>query len=634
MFKRNHRWLFMVLMTLGLIFIIGNVIFDLGKDVEAQSINMPANPYPMPMSVFQNALEHHDLNGKVMVFANGNVYFQGIIKDLSHNALVKNTSATSSTQSSSKAQVVSKVPLYATFIINDFANLVNMQTWNMIKNDKDLTVLGDLKQAFVNPIPGKTAQAVSQTMSILVGIASLAFYAMFIFLIYKQSAMLQIIDRFRVVKEDTGIKLDDVAGMESAKREVAEIVEYLKDKDAFHSMGAKSPKGILLYGPPGNGKTMLAKAIAGECGVPFIEQNGGNIMGKFLGESADGIKKLFKTARKLAKEKGGCIIFIDEIDAIGASRWSRSTISHSENHSALDTLLAEMDGFYPNTGIVVVAATNNADILDPALVRPGRFDRKVYIPLPGVLDREKILNIYLKKIPCGEDIDVKALALMSPGFSGADLSNWVNEAAIQAARDKSKQVLMRHFSTARDIILAGPLNTSMNITDKELSAIAYHEAGHAIVSHFTGGYVDKVSIQPRGRALGITFSTPEDMNLHTEEHVKNQLMVLLAGRAAEEMFVKYISSGASNDLERASQMAYNAVTHLGLGDRGLYVPQTEKGLQSSEESAARLIEECYEKTKEVLQQHKYEVESLHEALMAHKEVNFREFIVQDPRTEV
>ncbi|MCY0871304.1 MAG: AAA family ATPase [Acidithiobacillus caldus] len=370
----------------------------------------------------------------------------------------------------------------------------------------------------------------------------------------------------------------------------------------------------------------MAKAVAGECGVPFVEQNGGNVMGKFLGESADGIKKLFSRARAFAREYGGCIIFIDEIDAIASSRNNQAAITHDEKINALNTLLAEMDGFGDNTGIVVMGATNRLEILDPAILRPGRFDRKIFVPLPGKLARQQILSVYLSKIPLDVDVELDRLATMSPQFSGADLAHWVNEAAVQAACCARERVTMADFFRARDIILAGPQNTGLSLTPEEESAIAWHEAGHAEVRHATGGFVDRVSILPRGQALGITFSVPEDTNLHTKEQLHQELQVLLAGRAAEELFVHQISSGAANDLERASQIAFDAVVRLGLGDRGLFVPQTDSGRHESEASAARLIESAYADAKEILRASAHRVARLHDLLLRDKEVDYRQLL--------
>lgn len=600
------KWVKAVAILIPIIYVIAVLAFGYGRDYESQVLAYPKDPVVISFKTFMGLIDDKALSGNLEIYANHKVFYDGLV-----------------THSMGKG--VKPVTSKKVYLIKSFINSVNHNDIKRITDYHKVKVLGSVNTVIINPVPGRSGAVMQGAITTVSSVAIVIFYAFIIYLMTRQGGLMRMIDRFHIVHGNTGVTLNDVAGMESVKVEVREVVDYLKDRKAFSDVGAKAPKGILLYGPPGNGKTLIAKAIAGECNVPFIEQNGGNMMGKFLGESADGIKRLFKIARQSAIKHGGCIIFIDEIDAIGSSRWGTNTIAHSENHSALDTLLAEMDGFYGNNGIVVIAATNRLEVLDPALVRPGRFDRKIMVSMPGKLDREKILATYVAKVP-HDDLDLTILASMSPGFSGADISNWVNEAAIQTARRKSSKVTMEDFTSARDIIIAGPHNTGVSMSDVELSAVAWHEAGHAEVRHATGGYVDRVSIMPRGQALGITFSTPEDSVLHTQEQIKNELKVLLAGRAAEELFVGYISSGAANDLERASSIAFNAVATLGLGDRGLYVPQTELGRHDAETSAAHLIDTCYADAKTILERHAGRVSRLHEDLMELKDVNYQDYL--------
>ena len=414
------------------------------------------------------------------------------------------------------------------------------------------------------------------------------------------------------------VRLADVAGMEGPKVELAEVVDYLKDPGKFRALGARPPKGVLLYGPPGNGKTLLAKAIAGEAGVPFIEQNASSFVNMVMGAGAAGARELFTEARRLSKERGGCVVFIDEIDAVGTRR---DLGGHDERLQTLNGLLAEMDGFGDNTGIVVIAATNRLEMLDTALTRPGRFDRKVQIPLPGLKAIPDILRVHLTQLKRRDaNLDLDKLARMGRGMSGADLANWVNEAAIEAARRGDPQVTMEHFVLARDRVLIGPRNFGIELLPEEELAVAYHESGHAVVRKELGGHVDRVTILPHGGSLGVTFSTPDERIRFTRETLNTELAVLMGGRAAEEVFTGTVSSGAASDLERASRMAFEGVTMLGLGNTSGFVPQTEAGRGKAEERAAELVEEAYKKALSILSEEKAKVEALTQRLMDEKTV--------------
>lgn len=427
--------------------------------------------------------------------------------------------------------------------------------------------------------------------------------------------------KYRVYDKAQGdklpVRLADVAGMDGPKKEIAEIVDYLKEPKRFAALGARSPRGVLLYGPPGNGKTLLAKAIAGEAGVPFIEQNASSFVQMFVGAGAGAVRELFKEARKQAQDSGGCVIFIDEIDSVGGRRDGGG---HDERMQTLNGLLAEMDGFADNDGVVVIAATNRLESLDPALLRPGRFDRKVFVPLPGIKGRGEILSVHLQKLKSTDDLDQRTLAEMSAGMSGADLANWVNEAAIEAARRGDKAVTMAHFALARDRVLVGPRNFGIEISEQEESDIAWHEAGHAVVRHALGGKVDRVTIIPHGGALGVTFTVPEEKTRFTRDGLQTELAVLMAGRAAEEIFTGSVSGGAASDIDRASRMAYEAVAMMGLSDDALFAPQTEAGRAKAEAEASQLVRQAYEQAKALIGERREEMTRLHDRLVQDKVV--------------
>ena len=372
----------------------------------------------------------------------------------------------------------------------------------------------------------------------------------------------------RMLSEDqVKVTFKDVAGVEEAKEEVAELVDFLREPSKFQKLGGRIPRGILMAGSPGTGKTLLAKAIAGEAKVPFFTISGSDFVEMFVGVGASRVRDMFEQAKKHAP----CIIFIDEIDAVGRHRGAGLGGGNDEREQTLNQLLVEMDGFEGNEGVIVIAATNRPDVLDPALLRPGRFDRQVVVPLPDIKGREQILNVHLRKVPAGDDIDASVIARGTPGFSGADLANLVNEAALFAARADKRLVTMQHMELAKDKIMMGAERRSMVMNDKEKKLTAYHEAGHAIVGRLVPGHdpVYKVSIIPRGRALGVTMFLPtEDKYSYSKQQLESQISSLYGGRIAEEMIFgkEAVTTGASNDIHRATELAHNMVTKWGLSD--------------------------------------------------------------------
>ncbi|KAB0583498.1 ATP-dependent zinc metalloprotease FtsH [Ideonella dechloratans] len=357
----------------------------------------------------------------------------------------------------------------------------------------------------------------------------------------------------------------DVAGCDEAKEEVKELVDFLKDPQKFQKLGGRIPRGVLLVGPPGTGKTLLAKAIAGEAKVPFFSISGSDFVEMFVGVGAARVRDMFEQAKKSAP----CIIFVDEIDAVGRHRGAGLGGGNDEREQTLNQMLVEMDGFETNLGVIVMAATNRPDILDPALLRPGRFDRQVYVTLPDVRGREQILNVHMRKVPVGQDIRADILARGTPGFSGADLANLVNEAALFAARRNGRVVEMVDFEKAKDKIMMGPERKSMVMPEEERRNTAYHEAGHALVARLLPKTdpVHKVTVIPRGRALGVTMQLPEgDRYSMDKERMLSTISVLFGGRIAEEVFMNQMTTGASNDFERATQIARDMVTRYGMTD--------------------------------------------------------------------
>jgi cell division protease FtsH len=363
------------------------------------------------------------------------------------------------------------------------------------------------------------------------------------------------------------VTFKDVAGVDEAKEELQEIIEFLKEPQKFQKLGGRIPKGVLLVGPPGTGKTLLARAVAGEANVPFFSISGSDFVEMFVGVGASRVRDLFEQGKKNAP----CIIFIDEIDAVGRHRGAGLGGGHDEREQTLNQLLVEMDGFESNDGVIIMASTNRPDVLDPALLRPGRFDRRVVVPRPDVRGREGILKVHTRKIPLGEDVDIQVIARGTPGFTGADLANLVNEAALNAARYNKKLVSMPDFELAKDKVLMGAERKSMVITNEEKRTTAYHEAGHTLVGLKVPNAdpVHKVTIIPRGMALGVTQQLPEgDRHNYTQEYLLGQIAILMGGRIAEETFLGSITTGASNDIERATELARAMVCEYGMSELG------------------------------------------------------------------
>src|SRR5712691_2443552 len=363
------------------------------------------------------------------------------------------------------------------------------------------------------------------------------------------------------------VTFKDVAGIEEAKEELLEIIEFLREPQKFQKLGGHIPKGVLLVGPPGTGKTLLARAIAGEANVPFFTISGSDFVEMFVGVGASRVRDMFEQGKKNAP----CIVVIDEIDAVGRHRGAGLGGGNDEREQTLNQLLVEMDGFESNEGVILIAATNRPDVLDPALLRPGRFDRRVVVARPDVKGREEILRVHTRKVPIADDVDLSIIARGTPGFSGADLANLVNEAALWAARQNRKFVMMSDFEMSKDKVLMGVERKSMILSDEEKKNTAYHEAGHALVAAMTPGAdpVHKVTIIPRGMALGLTMQLPEDdKHTYTREYLETMLAVLMGGRSAEEIFLGHITTGAGNDIERATDIARNMVCEWGMSELG------------------------------------------------------------------
>ena len=375
--------------------------------------------------------------------------------------------------------------------------------------------------------------------------------------------------RARLLNQDTRrVTFDDVAGIEEAKQELEEIVEFLKDPQKFQRLGGKIPKGCLLVGPPGTGKTLLARAIAGEANVPFFTISGSDFVEMFVGVGASRVRDMFEQAKKNAP----CIVFVDEIDAVGRHRGTGLGGGHDEREQTLNQLLVEMDGFEANEGVILIAATNRPDVLDPALLRPGRFDRQVVVPNPDILGREQILKVHMRKVPLAPDVDARVVARGTPGFSGADLANLVNEAALLAARAMRRKVTMADFESAKDKVMMGAERRSMVMSEEEKRLTAFHEAGHALVGLFVEGNdpLHKVTIIPRGRALGVTMNLPErDRYGFTKREIEARLAMMFGGRVAEEMIFgrDNVTTGASNDIQQATNLARRMVTEWGMSEK-------------------------------------------------------------------
>ena len=443
----------------------------------------------------------------------------------------------------------------------------------------------------------------------------------------------QLFDKEKSIK----VTFEDVAGLEGAKEEVQEIVEFLKQPEKYTELGAKIPKGALLVGPPGTGKTLLARAVAGEAKVPFFSLSGSDFVEMFVGVGASRVRDLFKQA----KEKAPSIIFIDEIDAIGRSRGKGvAQGANDERENTLNQLLTEMDGFGTNTGVIVLAATNRADILDRALIRPGRFDRQIHVDLPELHEREQIFTVHLKPLKIDDSVDKHFLAKQTPGFSGADIANICNEAALIAARKKKKKIDKQDFLDAVDRIIGGLEKKNKIISDHERKTIAYHEAGHAAVSWLVkyASPLVKVTIIPRGRSLGAAWYLPEERQITTTEQLKDEMCAALGGRAAEQIIFGKISTGALSDLEKITKQAYAMISIYGLSDKlgnisyydstgqsdySFSKPYSEKTAQLIDEEVSKLIEESYQRTLKILTENKDKLTILAEKLLE-KEVIFRD----------
>ena len=414
---------------------------------------------------------------------------------------------------------------------------------------------------------------------------------------------------------DLGITFKDVAGQAGAKQEIQEIVDFLKNPQKYTDLGGKIPKGALLVGPPGTGKTLLAKAVAGEAGVPFFSMSGSDFVEMFVGVGASRVRDLFNQA----KTKSPCIIFIDEIDAVGRARSKNPAMGgNDERENTLNALLTEMDGFGTNSGIIILAATNRADMLDSALLRAGRFDRQIHVDLPDLNERKEVFQVHLKPVKIDETVDIDFLARQTPGFSGADIANVCNEAALIAARHNSPMVGKQDFLDAVDRIIGGLEKKTKVMTQAEKRSIAIHEAGHATISWFTefANPLVKVSIVPRGQALGAAWYLPEERVLQTKEAMLDEMCSLLGGRAAEELFIGHISTGAMNDLERTTKQAYGMVAFAGMSDKlpnlcyynnveyQFQKPYSETTAKLIDEEVTRMINEQYERAKQILTEHK------------------------------
>ena len=428
----------------------------------------------------------------------------------------------------------------------------------------------------------------------------------------------------------------DVAGLAEAKVEIAEIVDFLKNPKHYTELGGKIPKGALLVGPPGTGKTLLAKAVAGEADVPFFSMSGSDFVEMFVGVGASRVRDLFRQA----KEKAPCIVFIDEIDAVGRARGNKANLGgNDERESTLNQLLTEMDGFGSNSGVIILAATNRADILDKALLRAGRFDRQIYVELPELSDRKEIFQVHLRDVKTDGSVDLDLLSRQTPGFSGADIANVCNEAALIAARHKKQAVQRQDFMDAIDRIVGGLEKRSKVITDEERRSIAVHEAGHATVSwHLRyGDPLIKVTIVPRGKALGAAWYMPEERQIEPKQALLDKICSLMAGRVAEDMFMGFIDTGALNDLERATKIAYAMVTYYGMSDKlpnisyydtsgdayGFTKPYSENRAQTIDEEVQHIIDSQYERARQILDQYQQGHHQLAE-LLQQREVIYTE----------
>jgi cell division protease FtsH len=428
------------------------------------------------------------------------------------------------------------------------------------------------------------------------------------------------------------VTFKDVAGVDEAKEELKEIIEFLREAQKFQKLGGRIPKGVLLVGPPGTGKTLLARAVAGEANVPFFSISGSDFVEMFVGVGASRVRDLFEQGKKNAP----CIIFIDEIDAVGRHRGAGLGGGHDEREQTLNQLLVEMDGFESNEGVILIAATNRPDVLDPALLRPGRFDRRVVVSRPDVRGREEILRVHTRKIPLSDDVDLQVLARGTPGFSGADLANMVNEAALNAARQNRKTVLMYDFEMAKDKVLMGAERKSMLLSDEEKKVTAYHEAGHALVAAMRehSDPLHKVTIIPRGMALGVTMQLPmDDKHTYTRNYLETRLAIMMGGRVAEELFLNTMTTGAGNDIEQASDLARKMVCEFGMSELGpitfgkkeeqIFLGReisqhrdfSEETAQKIDEEVRRFVDEGYKSAVDILSNNRDKLERIAQALL-------------------
>ena len=515
-------------------------------------------------------------------------------------------------------------------------------------NPRDNRLVDTLFEHDVNTIQEKPAER-SMMLSLLFNLLPVALIIGFWFFMMRQmqqgggkGAMSFGKSRAKLQGEnDVKVTLADVAGCDEAKEEVGELVEFLRDPGRFQKLGGKIPRGVLMVGPPGTGKTLLARAIAGEAKVPFFSISGSDFVEMFVGVGASRVRDMFEQAKKHAP----CIIFIDEIDAVGRHRGAGLGGGHDEREQTLNQLLVEMDGFEGGEGVIVIAATNRPDVLDPALLRPGRFDRQVTVGLPDVRGREMILKVHMRKVPLDTDVEPATIARGTPGFSGADLANLVNEAALFAARENAKTVRMEHFDRARDKILMGAERRSMAMSEDEKRLTAYHEAGHAIVGRVVPEHdpVYKVTIIPRGRALGVTMYLPEgDKYSLNRVAIESQLCSLYGGRVAEELIfgADKVTTGASNDIERATKMARNMVTKWGLSDEmgpiaygeeedevflGRSVTQhknvSDDTARKIDEVVRGILDRAYGRTKQILTDNLDKLHVMAEALLTYETID-------------
>jgi cell division protease FtsH len=502
----------------------------------------------------------------------------------------------------------------------------------------DIWMVGDLMKAGVQ-VTGKAEDEPNLLMSALYYLGPTLLIIGFWFFMMRQmqgggkgGAFSFGKSKARLVDENSNtVTFGDVAGCDEAKEEVFEIVDFLKDPQKFQKLGGHIPHGVLLVGPPGTGKTLLARAIAGEAKVPFFSISGSDFVEMFVGVGASRVRDMFENAKKNAP----CIIFIDEIDAVGRHRGAGMGGGNDEREQTLNQMLVEMDGFESNSGVIVVAATNRSDVLDRALLRPGRFDRQVHVGLPDIRGREQILQVHMRKVPISPDVNAAVLARGTPGFSGADLANLVNESALFAARRNKRSVDMQDFEDAKDKIYMGPERKSAVMREEERRNTAYHEAGHAVVAKVLpkADPVHKVTIMPRGMALGVTWQLPEfdRVNLY-KDRMLEELAILFGGRAAEEVFLNSMSTGASNDFERATKMARDMVTRYGMSDslgtmvyvdteqQGMFGPNTSKSVseltqQKVDAEIRSLIDSQYALARSILENNKDKVEAMVTALM-------------------